>query len=184
MNAKRITTVSKYLSKYLRHAPEEIGISLEPGGWVEVHSLLAATAKQGFAITSEELQEVVRTSDKKRFSFDESGMKVRANQGHSTEVDLQLTAATPPSILYHGTAVQFRESIFEKGLLKGRRHHVHLSTEIETARRVGIRHGKPLIFVVDAGRMAAEGHPFWISDNGVWLADTVPPQFLSVFKSE
>lgn len=182
MNAKRITAVSKYLSKYLRHAPEEIGIALEPGGWVEIELLLAAAVKHDFTIAPDELQEVVRTSDKKRFSFDESGQKVRANQGHSTEVDLQLTAAMPPSILYHGTAVQFRVSIFEKGLLKGRRHHVHLSTDIDTARRVGMRHGQPMILTVDAGRMATDGHLFWISENGVWLAETVPPEYLGEIK--
>ncbi len=141
--------------------------------------LLSAAARHGFPIDRIELDEVVASCNKKRFSFNDSRNRIKANQGHSTDVDLQFPSAIPPSVLYHGTAERNRDSIFEKGLLKGQRHHVHLTTEIDTARRVGIRYGKPIILVVDTVRMIADGHQFWISENNIWLAETVPPQFLS-----
>jgi putative RNA 2'-phosphotransferase len=178
MNDKRKTTISKFLSKYLRHAPEEIGIALEPGGWVGVDELLAASAKHGMKYSREELDEVVRTNDKQRFAFDDSRTKIKANQGHSTEVELTFTAATPPPILYHGTPDKNVEAILREGLNKGQRHHVHLSKDIPTAHKVGSRRGHATILIVDAAKMAAEGHTFWVSDNGVWLADVVPPQYL------
>lgn len=184
MNAKRIVTVSKYLSKHLRHAPEAIGLVLEPGGWVGVDELLAAAAGHGFPVTRAELDEAVRTNDKQRFSLDATGTKIKANQGHSTDVELHLTPAAPPAVLYHGTADRNRDSILQQGLLKGRRHHVHLSKDIDTARTVGTRHGRPLVFAVDAERMAADRHGFWVSENGVWLAATVPPQYLRVLAEE
>lgn len=178
MNAKRTVTVSKYLSKHLRHAPDAIGLALEPNGWVGVDDLLAAAAKHGFPITPAELDEVVRGSDKQRFAFDAAGTKIKANQGHSTEVELHFTAADPPAVLYHGTVERNVASILATGLDKGRRHHVHLSKDIDTATKVGSRRGEARIFIVDAARMAADGHPFWVYDNGVWLADAVPPQYL------
>lgn len=184
MNAKRTVTVSKYLSKHLRHAPEAIGITLEPNGWVGVDDLLAATARHGFPITREELEEVVRGSDKQRFALDPTGTKLKANQGHSTEVELHFTAAAPPAVLYHGSVERNVESILATGLDKGRRHHVHLSKDIATATTVGSRRGEAIIFVVDAARMAADGLPFWVSDNGVWLADAVPPQYLRVLPAD
>jgi putative RNA 2'-phosphotransferase len=184
MNAKRVVAVSKYLSKHLRHAPEEIGLALEPGGWVAVDQLLAAAAAHGFPVTRAELDEAVRTNDKRRFTLDEAGTKIKANQGHSAEVELHLTPAAPPATLYHGTADRNRDSILAQGLHKARRHHVHLSRDIDTARTVGTRHGRPLVFAVDAARMAADGYGFWVSENGVWLADAVPPQYLRVLAEE
>jgi putative RNA 2'-phosphotransferase len=184
MTDKRTVTVSKYLSKHLRHAPEALGLALEPGGWVAVDALLAAAAAHRFPISRAELDHVVATNDKKRFSFDDSGTKIRANQGHSADVELDFTPAAPPPVLYHGTADRNRDAILRGGLMKMRRHHVHLSKDVETAVRVGTRHGRPLVFAVDAARMAADGHMFFVSENGVWLTDAVPPQYLRVLEPE
>jgi putative RNA 2'-phosphotransferase len=178
MNDPRLVKISKYLSKHLRHTPEEIGIILAEGGWVSVQELMAASQKNGFLFTRTELDQVVATSDKKRFSFDSTGTLIRANQGHSTEVDLQLTAALPPDVLYHGTGANAVASILQNGLCKMSRHHVHLSTDISTAKKVGTRHGKPVIFAVDAATMHKNGHEFYCSENQVWLVDRVPPKYL------
>jgi len=174
----RIVIISKYLSKHLRHQPDAIGIQLAAGGWVNVDKLLAACANNQFPITRQELDEVVATSDKKRFSFDATGTLIRANQGHSVEIDLQLEPVVPPNVLYHGTREKAVESIMQTGLVKMRRHHVHLSQDIATAKTVGARHGKPVVFVVDAGIMHQDGYKFYCSDNGVWLVDAVPPEYL------
>jgi len=172
-------TVSKFLSKHLRHAPDALGLTLRPGGWVSVDDLLAGSAKVGFPIAYDELIECVETNDKKRFSFDATGDLIRANQGHSVEVDLHLEQREPPEVLFHGTVDRFLDSILAEGLKKGRRHHVHLSQECETARRVGARRGRPVILQVAARHMHAQGIPFFRSANGVWLTDSVPPEYLS-----
>jgi len=174
-----MTTVSKYLAKYLRHAPYELGLTLQPGGWVPVDDLLAAARRHGFPISYDELIECVETNDKRRYLFNEAGEMIRANQGHSVEVDLQLEEREPPNVLYHGTVERFLPSIVSEGLNKGRRHHVHLSKDVETARKVGARRGHPVILRVDAGRMHRDGHRFLLSTNGVWLTDAVPPGYLS-----
>jgi putative RNA 2'-phosphotransferase len=178
MSDKRLITISKYLAKYLRHAPEELGLTLQPGGWVPVDDLLDAARRHGFVIDYDELIECVETSDKKRFSFDDTGELIRANQGHSVEVDLQLEETKPPERLYHGTVARFLPSIHETGLIRGNRHHVHLSKDVETARKVGARRGQPVILKVDAERMHRDGHKFYVSANGVWLTDSVPPEYL------
>lgn len=180
MNEKQLVKVSKYLSKHLRHQPERLGLILEDGGWVRVEDLLGACTENNFPITLDELKEVVGRNDKKRFSFDASGERIRANQGHSVEIDLQLKPQTPPARLFHGTATRNAAMIRERGLLKMARHHVHLSADTETARRVGARHGKPLIFEVDTAAMLENGFEFFVSENGVWLVETVPPEFLKV----
>lgn len=180
MNNSRLVKISKYLSKHLRHTPEKIGLKLADGGWVAVDELLAACAKNKFIITLEELKEVVKTNDKKRFSFDDTLTLIRANQGHSTEVDLQLKRLTPPDILYHGTGENSVESILQTGLAKMSRHHVHLSSDIDTAKIVGARHGKPVIFIVNATKMSQSGHIFYCSDNDVWLVDHVPVKYLKL----
>jgi putative RNA 2'-phosphotransferase len=180
MNEKSLVKISKYLSKHLRHQPERLGLSLESGGWVIVEDLLKACAKNNFPITLDELKEVVEKNDKRRFSFDESGEKIRANQGHSVEIDLHLKPQIPPARLFHGTAERNVSMIQEHGLLKMARHHVHLSADTETARRVGARHGKPVIFEIDTTAMLAEGFEFFVSENGVWLVETVPSKFLKV----
>ncbi len=177
---KRLIRVSKFLAKYLRHAPDELGLTLQPGGWVPVDDLLAAAGRQGFPITYDELVDCVETNDKKRFSFDESGDLIRANQGHSVDVDLQLEEREPPDVLYHGTVERFLPSILAEGLNKGNRHHVHLSRDRETARKVGARRGRPVILEVDSEGMHRDGHKFFLSANGVWLADSVLPAYLSM----
>jgi putative RNA 2'-phosphotransferase len=184
MNDKRKTTVSKYLSKHLRHAPEDLGLILEPGGWVSVADLLAAAAANGFSISRDELQEVVRDNAKQRFAFDESGERIRANQGHSSDVDLQLPPYPPPPVLFHGTPEALTETIMAEGLKKMARHHVHLSPDVETARKVGMRRGRPVIFAIDAAKMAADGYTFFVSANGVWLTDAVPPAYLRLLPEE
>lgn len=176
---RRLVTVSKYLAKYLRHAPHELGLTLQPGGWVPVDDLLAAAQKHGFPISYDELVACVETNDKQRYSFDVSGEMIRANQGHSVEIDLQLEEREPPELLYHGTVERFLPSILKEGLIRGKRHHVHLSKDVETATKVGARRGKPVILIVDAGRMHRDGHRFLLSVNGVWLTDTVPPAYLT-----
>jgi putative RNA 2'-phosphotransferase len=176
---KRPSTISKYLAMHLRHAPEDLGLTLQAGGWVAVDDLLAATPRHGFPISYDELVECVETNDKQRFAFDISGERIRANQGHSVEVDLQLQERDPPETLYHGTVERFLPSILESGLLRGRRHHVHLSGDEETARKVGARRGKPVILKIDAGRMRRDGRTLYLSTNGVWLTDSVPPEYLT-----
>jgi putative RNA 2'-phosphotransferase len=180
MNDSRLIKVSKYLSKYLRHTPDEIGIKLAPGGWVVVDELLSASAKNKFPISRQELQLVVESNEKQRFSFDSIGTLIRANQGHSVKVDLQLEPVVPPDELYHGTGSKSVESILQAGLCKMSRHHVHLSRDIATAKTVGARHGKPAVFIVNAAAMHQAGYIFYCSDNGVWLVDSVPPEYLNI----
>lgn len=180
MNEKRKTHISKFLSLVLRHKPEEINLVLDENGWANIADLIEKAVKSGTEFTIEELEEVVETSDKKRFSFDETKTKIRANQGHSIVVDVEFEEKTPPPILYHGTAERNLDSIFKTGLEKRERHHVHLSSETDTARAVGTRYGKPVILEIDAAQMAANGFKFYVSANGVWLVDKVPPEFLKV----
>jgi putative RNA 2'-phosphotransferase len=176
---KRLISVSKYLAKYLRHTPHELGLTLRPGGWVPVDDLLTAAERHGFPISYDELVDCVEANDKQRFALDVSGELIRANQGHSVEVDLQLEEREPPETLFHGTVERFLSPILSEGLIRGRRHHVHLSKDMETAKKVGARRGKPVILAVDAGRMHRDGHGFYLSVNGVWLTDAVPPAYLS-----
>jgi putative RNA 2'-phosphotransferase len=178
MDNRRLIKISKYLSKHLRHQPERIGLKLAVGGWVSVDELLGACAKHFFPLNRAELDEVVARNDKKRFSFDSTGTLIRANQGHSVEVDLQLEPAIPPDVLYHGTEQGAVEAIMQMGLCKMLRHHVHLSSDMATARAVGARHGRPVVFAVDATRMYMAGYTFYCSANRVWLVDHVPPKYL------
>lgn len=180
MNNSRLVKISKYLSKVLRHQPERIGIKLGPGGWVDVEELLSACAKNKFSVTQAELHEVVAKDDKKRFSFDEKATIIRANQGHSVEIDLQLEPTLPPDVLYHGTGRGAVESILETGLCKMSRHHVHLSAEITTAKIVGKRKGFPVVFAIDAAGMRSKGFLFYCSENLVWLVEKVPPEYLQL----
>jgi putative RNA 2'-phosphotransferase len=178
MDENRQIKISKYLSKHLRHQPERLGLMLAPGGWVPVVELLRACAAHQFPITRAELDKVVAQNDKQRYSFDPSGTLIRANQGHSVEVDLQLEPQIPPAILYHGTGEKAVEPILLDGLRKMSRHHVHLSTDMETALKVGSRHGRPVVFQVDAAGMHQDGNVFYCSTNGVWLVDQVLPRYL------
>lgn len=178
INESRLVKISKYLSYVLRHRPDKIGLELGEGGWISVDELLAACKNDRFPIHRAELNEVVANNDKKRFSFDETGDLIRANQGHSVEVDLQLAPAVPLDVLYHGTGHKAVDAILSKGLCKMSRHHVHLSADIATAKVVGARHGRPIVFVVDAAAMHKAGYTFYCSENGVWLVDNVPPEYL------
>jgi putative RNA 2'-phosphotransferase len=175
----RAVRISKFLSLVLRHQPEKIGLSLDESGWASVERLIEASSRRGFDFTREELQNVVDGNDKKRFSLSEDGLWIRANQGHSIKVELGYAPTAPPEILYHGTAERVLTSIKQQGLLKGKRHHVHLSADVDTATQVGRRHGKPVVLTIEAGRMRQDGFIFYLSANGVWLTDCVPVQYLT-----
>jgi putative RNA 2'-phosphotransferase len=177
---KCLASYRLYLSKHLRHQPERLGLELLLGGWVDVDKLLAATSQNGFEITLSELQQVVASSDKQRFAFDDTGKLIRANQGHSVEVDLQLPVQTPPAVLYHGTHSKAVEPILATGLQKMSRHHVHLTTDLESADRVGARRGKSCILALDAMSMDRDAYQFYCTENNVWLVDNVPPKYLSL----
>ncbi|WP_228991828.1 RNA 2'-phosphotransferase [Streptomyces sp. DH8] len=180
MDERRTVKVSKYLSKHLRHQPERIGLTLDRNGWVAVDELLAAAARHGFALSRAELDHAVAVNDKRRFTVESGvdGDRIRAAQGHTVAVDLDLPPAEPPAYLYHGTVARALDAIRTEGLRPMGRHHVHLSPDRETAARVGARRGRPLVLVVDAGAMHRAGHLLRVSANGVWLAEAVPPEFL------
>ena len=171
--------ISRFLSLVLRHDPNKIGIQLDEEGWIDVDRLLNQLKNHGKNVDFDQLCEVVETNDKKRFAFNEDKTRIRANQGHSIKVDLQYEALQPPEYLYHGTVAKFMDAIKKNGLLKMSRHHVHLSESLETATKVGARRGHPIILTVNSGEMAKEGYLFYKSDNGVWLTDTVPPEFIN-----
>ena len=175
--ASDLTRISKYISLILRHKPETIGIELDAHGWADVDALLDGVGRK-YIIDREILEEIVKTDGKQRYSFNADGTKIRANQGHSIQVDVELAVAEPPETLYHGTAERFSASIQAKGLLPGNRLYVHLSTNTETAEKVGKRHGKPVIYQVNAGQMHQDGYTFYLSANGVWLTRAVPAQYL------
>ena len=174
MNKNNIKKTSKFLSLILRHKPETIGLKLDENGWADIDELIEKS--KNLKLTKELIDEVVEQNDKQRFIVE--GNRIRANQGHSIVVDLELKAVTPPDVLYHGTATRFLESIMQTGLNKQKRQHVHLSKNIETATSVGLRHGKVVILEVDAKQMFDEGYEFYLSLNGVWLTDVVPKKFL------
>lgn len=174
-----IVKVSKRLSPVLRHRPQSVGLALGEGGWVEIDDLLTALSAHGLTLTRDQLDHVVATSDKKRFTIDASGTKIRAAQGHSVAVALGYEPSTPPDVLYHGTPTTAVPAILREGLRRQRRHAVHLSVDEATAAIVGSRRGPYAVLRVDAAAMAAAGHLFAVSDNGVWLTEQVPPEFLS-----
>ena len=176
-NAPDLTRISKFLSLILRHQPDVIGIELDEHGWADVGELLSGMRTR-FPIDMAILEEIVRTDSKQRYAFNEDKTKIRANQGHSINVDVEPEQMQPPETLYHGTATRFAASIEEKGLLPGQRQYVHLSTDEQTAQSVGQRHGKPIIYLVDAGSMHADGYAFYRSANGVWMTKTVPARYL------
>ncbi|TXF88814.1 RNA 2'-phosphotransferase [Neolewinella aurantiaca] len=179
MNPKKIIRTSRKLSLVLRHKPETIGLELDAQGWADVKSLLHKMAGSGTELSLSDLEKVVEENDKKRFAFSEDGRKIRASQGHSIDIDLNLEPLTPPAKLFHGTAVTSVDSILKSGLEARSRQHVHLSLDLETATKVGARHGKPVVLTVDAGAMHAEGYKFYCSANNVWLTEEVPARFLS-----
>jgi putative RNA 2'-phosphotransferase len=178
VDEKRTVKVSKRLSRILRHDPASVGITLDAAGWVAVDTLLAALARHGARVNRADLDHVVATNNKRRFAFSDDGRSIRASQGHSVEVDLGLPPSDPPAVLYHGTTGRVLEAVHREGLRPMSRQDVHLSADTETAVRVGSRHGRPVVLVVDAAAMAADGHEFRVSANGVWLTDAVPPRYL------
>ena len=176
--SRELTRISKFLSMVLRHRPQKIGIELDAHGWVEIDRLLAACKAHGRSISRDLLDEVVLTNSKKRFAVSDDGRRIRANQGHSVKVELGYEALQPPPTLYHGTASRFLAAIRREGLKKMKRHHVHLSADLDTAAKVGARHGKLVILTIHSGKMYEDGHLFYCSENGVWLVDSVAPGYI------
>ncbi len=172
--------ISKFLSYVLRHKPEAIGLKLDANGWVSIKELIVCANKAGKHLSESQLQEVVKTNNKKRFAISEDERMIRASQGHTIDIDLNLKPTKPPDKLYHGTATRFLDSILESGLVAKNRQHVHLSIDYETAVAVGQRHGKPVVLMIKSGKMFNDGYQFYVSDNGVWLTSTVPLQFIDV----
>ncbi len=172
---------SVFISLILRHKPEFIGISLDRHGWANVQELIDGINKTGkYSIDMSALEEIVRTDNKQRYSFNEDKTKIRANQGHSINVDVELNEAVPPEILYHGTGEKYVESINTEGLKPMSRLYVHLSKDIDTAVNVGKRHGKPVVYKIFAGEMHRQGYKFYLSENGIWLTKTVPVNFIKI----
>jgi len=176
MNENKIKLISKHLSYVLRHRPDTIGLELDSAGWADIETLILKSPK----ITNRnQIDFVVAENDKQRFIISDDGRHIRANQGHSISIDLGLTAKAAPAILYHGTATRFLDDILEQGLKKMNRQHVHLSSDIETATKVGSRHGKPVILMINTEDMMRDGHLFYQSENRVWLTENVPATYLS-----
>lgn len=175
-----LTKISKYMSMILRHRPEVIGLQLDRHGWADVRELIRGIKGKYPDFNREVLEEIVRSDEKQRYSFDQHGMRIRANQGHSIDVDVEMEEKDPPEILYHGTGRKYLSSILAKGLIPGNRLFVHLSGDRETARKVGRRHGDPVVFIVRAGQMARDGYTFHISANGVWQIPEVPAKYLKL----
>lgn len=178
LSEKETVRISKFLSLVLRHQPEKIGLTLDDNGWTDVDVLLEKLAATEIPLSRETLNHIVATNPKKRFAFNNASDKIRACQGHSIEVNLGYTPQQPPEILYHGTAINNLESITKYGLEKRSRTHVHLSATTDTAINVGSRHGKPFVLEVLAAKMHNDGYHFFLSENGVWLTDSVPPEYL------
>lgn len=169
--------LGKFISLILRHKPETIGIALDEHGWADVSELLAGIQKQGINITMERLEKIVETNNKKRYSFSEDKTRIRANQGHSINVDVELKEAIPPIVLYHGTATKYMEDIYKNGILHKNRLYVHLSKDVETAINVGTRHGTPVVLEIDTKKMLDDGYKFYLSENDVWLTSDITPNY-------
>ncbi|MGF1600559.1 MAG: RNA 2'-phosphotransferase [Thermosynechococcaceae cyanobacterium] len=175
---KSLTSISKFLRLILRHKPETIGLTLDGNGWVAISALLEAAHKHHCSISRQELDEVVFTNDKQRFAFSFDGLKIRANQGHSIVVDVELKPVQPPELLFHGTVARFLDSIQAEGLCKMERQHVHLSATTDTAISVGSRRGQPILLQIASEKMHKDGYLFFQSRNGVWLTDKVPWRYI------
>jgi putative RNA 2'-phosphotransferase len=171
--------ISKTLSYWLRHAPQAGGLTLDRFGWAPVDAVLSALR----GVSLETLVVVVEENDKQRFEFSPDMSRLRARQGHSVDIDLELSPVAPPARLFHGTVGRVLDQILREGLRPMARHHVHLSPDVETATRVGARRGRPVVLAVDAAGMAADGHDFFVTANGVWLTDRVPPPYLGRMES-
>lgn len=174
-----LTRWGKLLALVLRHKPQELGLSVDAHGWAQVDALVQAFSKIG-TFDKKLLERIVREDSKGRYSFNEDKTKIRANQGHSLPVDVELALASPPEALYHGTGAKYVTSINVQGLLPQSRLYVHLSADKDTAVKVGKRHGRPVVYQVAAGAMARAGFEFYLSINGVWLTKSVLPQYLQL----
>ncbi len=170
--------ISKFISLILRHKPDTIGITLDEHGWANVDELIAGICRTT-PFDQDLLEKIVAEDEKQRYSFNEDKTLIRANQGHSIPVDVELEKMTPPDVLYHGTGEKYVPSIDKEGLIPKSRLYVHLSADIENAMRVGKRHGKPVVYTVDAKKMQEEGYDYYLSVNGVWLTKKVPVQFIT-----
>lgn len=177
-NKGKYSSTSKFISLILRHKPDTIGISLDNHGWADVKQLIAGIKNAGHNINMDILEEIVRTDEKGRYSFNKDKTLIRANQGHSIAVDVELQEKEPPEILYHGTASKYLGEILRDGLKPMGRLYVHLSKDIETAIQVGQRHGKPVVLKVHSGEMYINGIKFYLSENGVWLVKSVATKYL------
>ena len=180
-NGKRMKNTSKFISMILRHRPEVIGITLDEHGWADVQELISGVnSSDGHTLNMELLEEIVRTDEKQRYSFNEDHTLIRANQGHSIPVDVELEEKIPPEQLFHGTGEKYVSSIDKQGLIPKSRLYVHISSDIETARKVGSRHGRPVVYRIDCRKMTEDGFRFFHSVNGVWLTKSVPPEYLRI----
>lgn len=179
MEESKKKSIGKFLSLILRHEPAKIGLNLDENGWADVEELIQKCGKKNVVFTKADLNEIVETNEKQRYSYSDCGLKIRANQGHSINVDVQLEEGIPPAYLYHGTADRFVSAIKETGVKKMNRQHVHLSTDKETAIKVGSRHGKVCVLTILAGQMHEDGLVFYKSVNGVWLTDFVAVKYIS-----
>lgn len=173
-----LTKLSKFLSLVLRHRPDTIGLNLDESGWAEVSELTEKARKVGVNLTPAIIRQIVATSDKQRFTLSPDCSRIRANQGHSVPVELGLQELEPPEFLYHGTARRNLISIRREGIRRGRRNHVHLSTDKDRAEKVGVRHGQPIVLIVLAAKMHQDGFQFFLSENGVWLTEHVATEYL------
>lgn len=178
MNASQFKRISKFLSLLLRHQPDKLNIQLDAQGWTDVDELLRKINLEAFSLDRHTLERVVSENDKQRFAFNPDHTKIRASQGHSIEIELDYAPTDPPEVLYHGTTSAVLDQIKKEGLKKRKRHHVHLSQNRETALNVGKRHGLPVILTIQAGSMHRVGHVFYCSANGVWLTESVAPEFI------
>jgi putative RNA 2'-phosphotransferase len=177
---------SRWLIKALRHQPRMLNLpgkpmNFEEGGWAPIDHILKALNYNCYPVNRMELDWIVRSSNKQRFGISSDGSKIRANQGHSVQVDMKFVGVLPPKFLWHGTAIQFCPAIRAAGLSKMNRQHVHMSADTATATQVGSRHGQAVVLKIDAARMHADGFPIFCSENGVWLTDHVPQKFISRF---
>lgn len=179
-NSGRLIKISKFISFVLRHKPQAIGVTLGVDGWVEIENFLSQSALHGNVITLDDLKIVVAQDDKQRYSISQDGLYVRANQGHSAKADIKFPRKTPPEILFHGTSSKNAISIKSNGLSKMKRHHVHLSTNPDTALNVGSRHGEPIIFQIKAKQMHIDGYHFYFSENKIWLTDNIPSKYIKL----
>jgi putative RNA 2'-phosphotransferase len=176
------TRLSKALSYWLRHRPGAANLLLDAQGWADVEAVLRALARSGCSISLDRLHTMIDRNDKQRFELSPDGKQLRARQGHSVAVTLDWPSVVPPDLLYHGTVGRSLDTVLREGLRPMQRHHVHLSPDVETARRVGARRGSPVILGVRARELATSGTPFFLTANNVWLVEAVPPQFIDILQ--